>query len=195
MVPPCLDKSPHQINNLWADFSKQMGTICLGQITSLCHHGDALPRSRVLFALAAFLVLGSAGLAGLGASSPAPAIHSMGLGDHEIAVEIAATDQERMRGLSGRKDLAAGNGLLFVFPGSALHGIWMKDMNFAIDIMWISQDLRVVTIAENVAPESFPAVYRPAAPARYVLELKAGSARVLGIAAGTTVTLPAGLAP
>ena len=33
MVPICLDKSPHQINSLWADFSKQMGTICLGQTT------------------------------------------------------------------------------------------------------------------------------------------------------------------
>ena len=33
MVPICLDKSPHQINSLWADFSKQMGTICWGQTT------------------------------------------------------------------------------------------------------------------------------------------------------------------
>ena len=154
-----------------------------------------MPPSRVLFALVAFLVLGSGGLAGLGAASSAATIHSMGLGDHEIAVEIAATGQQRVRGLSGRKDLAPGTGLLFVFPGNDLYGIWMKDMNFAIDIMWISQDLRVVTIAENVAPETFPAVYRPAEPARYVLEMKAGSARALGIAAGTAVTLPAGLAP
>jgi|GEM_PF-3275317 len=33
VVPICLDKSPHQINSLWADFSRQMGTICFGQTT------------------------------------------------------------------------------------------------------------------------------------------------------------------
>ena len=30
----CWEKSPHQINSLWADFSKRMGTIRLGQTTS-----------------------------------------------------------------------------------------------------------------------------------------------------------------
>jgi hypothetical protein len=40
MVPICLDKSPHQINSLWADFSKQMGTICLGQTTLMIADND-----------------------------------------------------------------------------------------------------------------------------------------------------------
>src|SRR3990172_9145218 len=41
MVSICLDKSPHQINSLWADFSKQMGTICLGQTTRPTQTGNA----------------------------------------------------------------------------------------------------------------------------------------------------------
>ena len=35
MLPICQDKSPHQINSLWADFSKQMGIICFGQTTRM----------------------------------------------------------------------------------------------------------------------------------------------------------------
>ncbi len=35
MVPICHDKSPHQNNILWADLSKQMGIVCLGQTTSI----------------------------------------------------------------------------------------------------------------------------------------------------------------
>jgi len=34
MVSICLDKSPRQLNSVWADFSKQMETICFGRAKS-----------------------------------------------------------------------------------------------------------------------------------------------------------------
>ncbi len=156
--------------------------------------------SRTLISLAlGFIVLLAAAIAP-GSSSAAserswPGTYTMRLGDRGISVEIANTDEERIRGLSGRRDLAAGSGLLFVFPNEATYGFWMKEMNFAIDILWISADLKVIHIAEDVAPETYPKVFRPSQPARYVLELKAMSARKLGVQVGTPVTLPAVLKP
>jgi uncharacterized membrane protein (UPF0127 family) len=69
----------------------------------------------------------------------------------------------------------------------------MKDMRFAIDIVWISEVLKVVHVAEDVSPATFPEVFTPPEPARYVLELNAASARRLGIEVGTNVKMPAEL--
>lgn len=124
-----------------------------------------------------------------------PGIFAMRVGSHPIKVEIAGTNAERVRGLSGRRDLAPGSGLLFVFPASATYGFWMKEMRFAIDIVWIGEDLRIVHIAADVAPETYPEVFKPPEPARYVLEMPAMSMREMGAKPGTAITLPAPLRP
>jgi uncharacterized membrane protein (UPF0127 family) len=152
-----------------------------------------MSRNALLIALSFLLLFAAASQPGLSQGTGEtswPGKHAMQLGDHTIAVEIAATDPQRARGLSGRANLAADSGLLFVFPGNDTYGIWMKEMNFAIDIVWISQDLKVIHIAEDVSPATYPEVFMPQRPARYVLEMKAGSARQLGIAIGTVVRLP-----
>ena len=122
-----------------------------------------------------------------------PGIYTMRVGTHPIRVEIAGTSAERVRGLSGRRDLTPGSGLLFVFPASAIYGFWMKEMRFPIDIVWIGEDLRIVHIAADVAPETYPKVFKPPEPARYVLEMPATSMRKMGVKPGTEVTLPAAL--
>jgi uncharacterized membrane protein (UPF0127 family) len=67
-------------------------------------------------------------------------------------------------------------GLLFVFDEPGLHGIWMKDMRFPIDILWLDDAFQVVDVRKNVAPDSYPTVFKPTKPARYVLEVTAGFA-------------------
>lgn len=66
----------------------------------------------------------------------------------------------------------------------------MKGMRFALDIIWIGEDKRVTEIMAGVPPQPGTGDaelirYAPAAPARYVLEVNAGAAARLGIAAGT----------
>ena len=61
------------------------------------------------------------------------------IGRVPIAVAIADTLEKRTQGLSGRESLSANEGLLFVFSTSGAYGIWMKDMRFPIDIIWISE--------------------------------------------------------
>lgn len=98
---------------------------------------------------------------------------SLALGDYKLA--IVESDAERIRGLSKHRPLAPNEGLLFEFPTPDFYGIWMKDMLFAIDVIWFDSDYTVVHIVENFMPESYPKVLKPDTPSRFVLELPAGS--------------------
>ena len=104
--------------------------------------------------------------------------------DVAIRLEFAETAEERQKGLSGRESLPRGTGLFFVFPESDLHGIWMRDMRFPIDVIWLNESLVVVDTAINVTPATFPKVFQPQVPARYVLETNYGLVEVHGIKPG-----------
>ena len=66
-------------------------------------------------------------------------------------VEMATTMAEQACGLSGREGLADNQGMIFLFGSGSTQTFWMKDMNFAIDMIWIS-DGRVVGFAQNAPP-------------------------------------------
>lgn len=106
-----------------------------------------------------------------------------------IIAEIANSEAQRQQGLSGRSSLAQGHGMLFVFNEPGLYGFWMKDMHFSIDILFADAQGTIVTIASNVAPETFPKSFNPASPALYVLELPAGYAQEHGIGLGSKIVL------
>ncbi len=93
----------------------------------------------------------------------------------KIAVEIADRPEERERGLSGRESLADNQGMLFVFGEPQEVRIWMKEMKFSIDILWM-RDGEVVWIVENAPVSSGEEVasYLPPVGATHVLELPAG---------------------
>ena len=94
--------------------------------------------------------------------------------DIKILVELANTQEKRVQGLSNREKLEENAGLLFIFDRLDLHGIWMKDMNFAIDILWIDEDLKIIDIKQDAKVESYPEVFLPKEIAKYVLEVNAG---------------------
>ncbi len=79
--------------------------------------------------------------------------------------------------------------MLFVFPTDAPYGFWMKDMLVPIDMFWLNSQGQVVSIASNVATSTYPHVFYPTAPARYVLETAAGFANRYDIATGTSLQL------
>ena len=104
-----------------------------------------------------------------------------------IHIAVADTETARQQGLSGRAGLAPDEGMLFVFPEDGEHAFWMKDMLFSIDILWLSADGKVVYMAENVSPDTYPQSFRPDVPARYVLELPAGYAKEYNVIIGDVV--------
>ena len=98
-----------------------------------------------------------------------------------ILVEIANTDAKREQGLSGRASLNPGSGMLFVFERPGLYGFWMKEMNFSLDIVWIDENGQVINIDKALEPETYPQVFYPVKPVKYVLELNAGESVKMGI--------------
>jgi len=96
------------------------------------------------------------------------------VGSAKIAIELADTPQKRITGLSGRDQLDRDSGLLFIFERDDFYDIWMKDMKFSIDIIWLDSQGIIVGIKENASPETYPESFTSSVPARYVLETNAG---------------------
>lgn len=106
-----------------------------------------------------------------------------------ITVEVADTKSSRELGLSGRPKMNDNDGLLFIFDHPGRYGFWMKDMLFALDIIWINQNGVVVEIERNATPESYPKAYINKSDANYVLELNAGIAEKHGLFIGSKVKI------
>ncbi|HEY4496739.1 MAG TPA: DUF192 domain-containing protein [Candidatus Paceibacterota bacterium] len=103
-------------------------------------------------------------------------LHILEINGEKIGVYVALTDEERARGLSGLEALGVDEGMLFIFEEIGIYHFWMKDMLFPIDIIWIDDEFKVSEIIHNVGPETFPQLFRPQRPIRYVLEVNAGFA-------------------
>lgn len=92
------------------------------------------------------------------------------IGDTLLDLEIADTQEKRIKGLSDRDNLRENTGLLFIFEKEGMHGIWMKNMNFPIDIAWLDKEKRIVHIEGNISPETYPKIFTSDKPSLYVLE-------------------------
>ncbi len=106
-----------------------------------------------------------------------------------IHVIVADTKKERQIGLGNKAVLAAREGMLFKFDTDGKWRIWMKDMNFGIDILWLSEDGTIVYMRERVYPDTYPFVFEPDVAARYVLEVTAGFSEANGIRKGGKIDL------
>ncbi|MBI4390301.1 MAG: DUF192 domain-containing protein [candidate division NC10 bacterium] len=96
-----------------------------------------------------------------------------------VRVEVAVTEEEKARGLSGRAGLPPGTGMLFPYPAPGFRSMWMREMRFPLDFLWI-RDGRVVDLFEEVpppAPGETPRTVASPEPAQAILEVPAGFIR------------------
>ena len=105
---------------------------------------------------------------------------------------IASKASDRKKGLEGRESLPLNQAMLFVFDIKGKYQFWMKDMNFAIDIIWIDENKRIVDIIANVPPEPGKSDkqltrYSSRGDALYVLEINAGLSVLHGLSIGDQV--------
>lgn len=123
-------------------------------------------------------------------------LHTIYVGSTAISVTVADEYDERLQGLGGTRSLGDFQGKLFIFDTDAKHGIWMKDMHYPIDIIWIDKHLNVVHIEENVSPSTYPTqIFAPPVDARFVLEVNAYLVRSVDIALGDRANIPPSLLP
>jgi len=101
-------------------------------------------------------------------------------------VELAAEDEERRVGLMHRREMGADQGMLFDFERPGPVSMWMRNTYVPLDMLFIDEGGEVVNIAHDTVPHS-EAVLSSAGPVRFVLEVPAGTTRLLGIGPGDMV--------
>ena len=105
---------------------------------------------------------------------------------HHFNIWIADDDQRRARGLMFIKQLAADDGMLFIYPQAQSVAMWMKNTYVPLDMLFVAVDGKVINVVANTEPQSLKTI-ESAGPARGVVELPAGTAARLKIAAGAQV--------
>lgn len=108
---------------------------------------------------------------------------------HTFKIWIADDEQRRARGLMFVKHLAAEDGMLFVYPQPQPISMWMKNTFVPLDMLFVAADGKVARVVENTKPQSL-ATIESGSPVLGVIELAAGSAARLKIAAGARVIHP-----
>lgn len=115
------------------------------------------------------------------------------LSGENFSAEVMTTAAQKNQGLSGRDSLGKNQAMLFVFSEPGLYDFWMKDMKFAIDIIWVGQG-KIVDLAPRVAPAvtddptMIPRL-TPRLPAERVIEVVAGTADRLHLKIGDAVKI------
>lgn len=105
-----------------------------------------------------------------------------------LELMVADTTAKKMLGLMHRKVLPKNKGMLFIFNKAGKYDIWMLNMKFPIDILWLDSKSRVIKIIENAEPCSsfFRCVpYNSPPKAMYIIELNAGASRKNSIRKGS----------
>lgn len=109
-----------------------------------------------------------------------------------FSVETVMTPDALKRGLSNRKSLKKGTGMLFIFQDLDRHTMWMPDMYFPLDVVWLDETLSVVNITYGLQPcssrkdcPSSSSVYM----CKYAIEMNAGDAAIYGFMNGTQLKI------
>lgn len=159
---------------LRAPFSMEVGSL------------DAILAARVPgFAARAIaaLVLAAAGLAQ--AQAPLP-VRQVKVAGHALRVEVAATIEQRMKGLMFREKLGADEGMLFVFDEPGYHAMWMKNTPLPLSVAFVDGAGAILNILD-MEPHTLDQ-HAAAGPAVYAIETNKGWFAKRRIKAGDKVT-------
>ena len=106
-----------------------------------------------------------------------------------LSVERANNPEKLRLGLSNREALDGIDGMLFIFNEASLDNcFWMKDTLIPLDMVFINDEKRIVTVHSNVQPDTYPEKFCPSLPVRYGLEVPAGNAEAWRLQVGEDVT-------
>lgn len=104
------------------------------------------------------------------------------VGDKAYDVEVADTEEARIKGLQDVAEMDDDEGMLFVFPEPQHVDFWMKDTEIPLDIVFINSNLEVISVKQG---EPMSEDFISEDDVNYVLEVNQGS----GISSGEEVIL------
>jgi uncharacterized membrane protein (UPF0127 family) len=148
--------------------------------------GRGIIKAQVLLGVLLVTLLGLAGGAGGKEVSPQgnPWVW-VSIGHVKIKAEAVSTSGKLYLGLSYRRNLPEGRGMLFIMPTVEKQIFCMRGMRFPLDLIWIV-DGRVAGITRNVPP-TFPGELPSPRPVNFVLEVPGGFAAKYGLKTGDRV--------
>ena len=111
---------------------------------------------------------------------------TLNAGMHNIRAEVALTPEQRATGLMYRREMAAHEGMLFVFEQAAPQCFWMKNTLLPLSIAFLADDGTVVNIAD-MKPQTLDS-HCSAKPVRYALEMNQGWFAKRGIQTGAKLS-------
>ena len=106
-------------------------------------------------------------------------------GFHRIEAEVAADQANRMQGLMQRRSMASNHGMLFVFPNTERHCMWMRNTLLPLSVAFLDAEGRILNVEEMQAQSDNN--HCAASPARFALEMNSGWFAAKGLKAGMRI--------
>lgn len=107
---------------------------------------------------------------------------TLNAGMHQIIAEVAGTATQREIGMMMRTQMAAHEGMLFVFEQPSQQCFWMRNTLLPLSIAFLADDGTIVNVLE-MKPQTLDS-HCSAQPVRLVLEMNTGWFAKRGLKAG-----------
>lgn len=114
---------------------------------------------------------------------------SIAIDGNPLKVEIAATPEDRERGLMYRRELGVNEGMLFVFPYSRPVAFWMKNTFIPLDVGYFSSEKRLIEVF-SMEPDNGQKTYPSTSPVLYAVETRLGWYKKRGLKKDAPLELP-----
>lgn len=99
------------------------------------------------------------------------------IGDKEYNVEVARTEEEKIKGLQEKESLGENEGMLFIYDEPQELAFWMKDTAIPLDIVFIDEDGEVISVQQG---QPYDETLLEEDGVMYVLEVNQNSGIQLG---------------
>jgi uncharacterized membrane protein (UPF0127 family) len=109
------------------------------------------------------------------------------IGNDTFHLYIADTNAKREQGLSGVTTLPEKTGMIFVYSTPSFYHFWMKDMNFALDFVYIKNN-KIVDLQENISPNTYPSTFTSKTQADSIIEFNPGTIKKYQFKEGMLIT-------
>lgn len=111
-------------------------------------------------------------------------------GEHtkNIVVEIPETLEEQSIGFMNRDQITYDQGMLFIFSEPRIASMWMKNVNFPLDMIFIDNRQLILNIEKNTKPRTSD-LYESKGLCKYVVEVLGGFCEKYKVEKGQKVVL------
>ena len=104
----------------------------------------------------------------------------------DFDIYLAMNPEQHRRGLMFVRHMPERTGMLFVYGDDAYHSMWMKNTYIPLDMVFARSDGSVSSVITDTVPQTLNS-HASTEPVRYVLELNAGTTRLLQIGTNSRI--------